>query len=108
MMHLIFTFATLFQLVSSQHLIFPPESDSNTVFPVTLVSCLASEGNFLFSLVSSVTVTFLHQVFCLSKYSTTWGGLKKVLTIFIVCGTMLEHTIMVTYFTVDSYILKIN
>ena len=69
---------------------------------------VASKMNFIFKLqnvVSSDTLTFQHQVFCLSKYSTLLL-LKKVLPIFVVCSTMLEHTIPIAYFTVESYDLK--
>lgn len=89
---------------------FPTESESNTVFPETL----ASKVNLIFKirkLLSSVIVVFQYLVFCLSKYETfllLLSLLENMLTIGSACGTILEHTIVVSYSPFFREITKVT
>lgn len=89
---------------------FPTESESNTVFPETL----ASKVNLIFKirkLLSSVIVVFQYLVFCLSKYETfllLLSLLENMLTIGSACGTIFEHTIVVSYSPFFREITKVT
>lgn len=61
-------------------------------------------------LLSSVIVIFQYLVFCLSKYETflLLSLLGKVFIFGLVCGTILEHTIMITYSPVFREIREVT